>query len=81
VKKRIPTPGSEKPRKKHGNLEERRRLKASRIADFEKAVGRKAQKGREPNDRRYDHDLAKKLRRMKPEEIDFLLREDERDDG
>jgi hypothetical protein len=39
--------------------------------------GRKAQKGKEPNDRRYDAKTAKRVKRLKPVELDRLLRNDE----
>jgi hypothetical protein len=39
-----------------------------------KQVGRPSQKGVEPNDRHYDPDLAKAIRRMRDEEFDALLR-------
>lgn len=48
------------------------------IQIFAKQIGRKAHAGHDPNDRQYDPDIAKKLRRMPPKEIDSLLRgEDE----
>lgn len=53
----------------------KRQFKAAKIARFVKAAGRKAQKGKEPNDRAYDHEYAKKIRRMSPEEFDSLLRD------
>lgn len=58
------------------NSSEKRRRKAAKVACFVKAAGRKAQKGKEPNDRSYDHEYAKKIRRMKPEEFDRLLRDE-----
>ncbi len=59
------------------NAAQRRSLKSAEIAQFMKAAGRKAQKGVEPNDRAYDPTFAKGLRRMSPEKLDRLTREDE----
>jgi hypothetical protein len=63
------------------NAAQKRALKSAEIARFMKEVGRKAQKGVEPNDRRYDSTFAKSLRRMSPEELDRLAREDEDEDA
>lgn len=52
-------------------------MRAAKVADFAKAYARKAQKRREPNDRRYSWELEQKLKRMRPEELDRLLRDDE----
>lgn len=41
---------------------------------YARQVGRKAQKGAEPNDRRFDHAVARKARKMRPEQLDELLR-------
>ena len=63
------------------NLDQKRRLKASQIRDFVAAVGRKSLRpyGYDPNDRGYDPDYSRKLRRMSPEEFDRLVSAD--DDG
>lgn len=53
---------------------------ASDVAIYLKEVGRKAQKGQEPNDRGYDRELERKLRRMRPEDVDALIRSGEDDD-
>ncbi len=39
--------------------------------------GRKAQKATEPNDRRYDRKVEKAIKRMKPEDLDRLLRDED----
>jgi hypothetical protein len=39
--------------------------------------GRKAQKGVEPNDRRYERKTEKIVKRMKPDELDQFLRDGE----
>lgn len=46
---------------------------------FVKRYARKAQKGVEPNDRRYDHSLQIRARRMRADELDALLRDGEDD--
>ncbi|MBD2841459.1 hypothetical protein [Erythrobacter rubeus] len=46
-------------------------------AIFFKKTGRKAQKGVEPNDRGYDHEFQKKLRRIRPEDFDRLINGDD----
>ena len=52
-------------------------LGAAAVAGFAKAWSRKAQKRREPNDRHYSIAFQRKLRRMRPEDLDRLLRDDE----
>jgi hypothetical protein len=58
------------------------REKKQRLSDatacYLRQIGRQAQKGVEPNDRRFDHKLDEKLKRMRPEDVDALFRgEDE----
>jgi hypothetical protein len=68
---------ADKPRR-YPNRAEKRALKSAELAEFMRAVGRPAQKGVEPNDRRgVDRRLQKKLRRIPPDEVDRLLRDDE----
>ena len=43
-------------------------------ARYLRQIGRKAQKGVEPNDRRFDRKLDQKLKRMRPEDVDTLFR-------
>ncbi len=50
---------------------------ASDVAIYLREVGRKAQKGQEPNDRGHDRELERKLKRMSPLEIDALTRADD----
>lgn len=69
-------PVNEKP-KRHLNADQRRALRTAKMADFMKKYGRKAHKGWDPNDRQYDLDFAKAIRRMSPEELDRLLNDDE----
>ena len=74
-----PVPTDDKPRR-HPNRAEKRALKAAELAKFVHTVGRPAQKGKEPNDRRgVDLSLQKKLRRVPPIELDHLMRDDEED--
>jgi hypothetical protein len=60
------------------NADQRRARKTGQITEFVSAVGRKARSnGMDPNDRHFDPDFSKQLRRMPPEEFDRLFREDE----
>ena len=63
--------------RRHPNRAEKHALKVAELADHVRAVGRKAQKRSEPNDRRADPDFKKKLRGIPPENLDRLLRDDE----
>ena len=75
----VPT-DDKSPARRHPNRAEKRALKAAELAEFVHAVGRPAQKGQEPNDRRrVDLSLHKKLRQVPPVELDSLLRDDEED--
>jgi hypothetical protein len=65
------------PARRRPNAAERRALAAAELRTFVVKYGRKAQKGVEPNDRRYDEDVEKAVKRMKPEKLDKLLRDDE----
>jgi hypothetical protein len=53
--------------------EKKQRLAAA-TAHYLRQIGRKAQKGVEPNDRGFDHELDEKLKRMRPEDVDTLFR-------
>jgi hypothetical protein len=46
---------------------------ARQMGDFLQQYQRKAQKGREPNDRLYDRGIEQIIRKLKPEELDVLL--------
>jgi hypothetical protein len=59
------------------SLEEKRRLRAADLQLFVQQYARPAPKGREPNDRRYRRDIEKMAKRMQPDELDDLLRNDE----
>ena len=66
-----------KAKRRHPNLAEKRALRAASVANFARAYARKAQKRREPNDRRYDREFEQKIKRLRPDELDRLLRDDE----
>ena len=61
------------------NADQKRALKAAGLRVFVRQYGRKAQKGTEPNDRRYDADVERVVKRMDPATLDRLLRDDEED--
>jgi len=65
-----------KPQRRHLNADERRALRTADVRRFVQQYGRKAQKGVEPNDRRYKRETETVVKQMKPEELDRLLRED-----
>jgi len=46
-------------------------------AHYLRQIGRKAQKGQEPNDRGFDRKLDEKLKRMRPEDVDALVRDED----
>ena len=68
---------SDPPRRRHLTLKEKRRLRAAEIRLFAKLYARPAQKGREPNDRRYSEEVERLVKRPRPEEFDELLRDEE----
>jgi hypothetical protein len=55
-----------------GQRQKREEL-AARLAVFTRKYGRKAQRSKEPNDRQYDRDLEKLVKRMDPMDLDALL--------
>lgn len=66
----------EAPKRKRLNAAQKRALKAASVQLFAKQYARKAQKNVEPNDRRYEREVEQAVKRMKPDELDRLLRED-----
>ena len=52
------------------NLDEKRVLAAQTLRKFFDLYGRKAPKRGEPNDRRYDRAMARRVKRMRGDEID-----------
>jgi len=69
-------PAPAKPRRRL-NASKKRALKSARMAIYLKQVGRKAQKGEEPNDRHDWSELRGKIRKLSAEEMDLLMRDDE----
>ena len=69
--------GLDKPMRRHLNADQKRALKAATINVFVQQYGRKAQRGMEPNDRRYSRDVEKAVKRLKPDELDSLMRDDQ----
>ena len=61
------------------NLTEKRAKTAEDISRFVKQYARKAQKRQEPNDRDYDRKIEQAVKRMRPEDLDELLRHGETD--
>ena len=59
------------------NHDQKVALHAAEVAKFIEQYARKSQKGGEPNDRRYDRRLEAKIKRLRPEYLDRLLRDDE----
>lgn len=51
--------------------------KAAEAARYVRQIGRQAQKGIEPNDRRYDREFDQKARRMDPVHFNALINGDE----
>jgi len=56
--------------------ERRKKKLAGDLAAFLRSYRRKAPRGGEPNDRGYDRELEAKLKRMSPEELDALMRDE-----
>ena len=52
----------------------KRRVTEADVGLFLRQYGRKAHHGHDPNDRRYSRDVEKKIRGMKAEEVDRLIR-------
>ncbi len=64
-----------------GVAERRKKKLAGDLAAFIRSYRRKAPRGGEPNDRGYDRELEAKLKRMSPEELDSLMRDEVEDDS
>jgi len=60
-------------------LDKRRDRTAANWQLFVKLIGRKAQRGVEPNDRKHSKQMDRRLRRMRPEDFDQLIRHGEDD--
>jgi hypothetical protein len=62
-------------------MNRRKKKMAAQIGEFMRQYQRKAQSGVEPNDRQYSRKFEKKLKRMRPEELDELLHGSEEDEA
>ncbi len=65
------------PKRRRLNADQKRALKAATVSIFVQQYGRKAQRGVEPNDRRYSRELEMSLKQLRPAELDWLMRDDE----
>lgn len=54
-------------------INRRKQLLADKLGGFVRQYGRKAQKGVEPNDRRYSGELEEFVKHLPPEELSELL--------
>jgi hypothetical protein len=63
------------------NRDQKQARKVGQLATIVRQYARKAQRGVEPNDRRYDRSVEAAMNRMSADELDRLLREDEDDQG
>jgi hypothetical protein len=70
---------SAKIKRKRLNAKEKRERKAAGWQLFVKHVGRKAQRGCEPNDRKHSKEADIALRRIRAEDFDRLVRDGEDD--
>ena len=83
-RKRVPVgtvrepPGTAKP-KRRLTAKEKEERKAADWQLFVRQAGRKAQRGREPNDRLHSNEDDTSLRRMRPQDFDRLIRHGEED--
>jgi hypothetical protein len=57
----------------------KKRVREPELSAFIRQYRRKRQKGGEPNDRAYDRKLEAKIKRMRPEDVDKLIRGTEED--
>jgi hypothetical protein len=68
---------SEHPKRRHINADQKRALKSATLQTFVQQYARKAHKGFDPNDRRYDREVERAIKHLTPETLDSLLRDDE----
>lgn len=59
--------------KRRRNVDAKQAYEADVVRLFTSQYGRKAHKGHDPNDRRYDRKVEQRVKRMKPEKLDRLL--------
>jgi hypothetical protein len=71
---------TQRPNRRRPNADRKRALKSASLCAFVQQYSRKAQKNTEPNDRRYDRDIERAIKRMDPVVLDRLLRDDEEED-
>ncbi len=57
--------------------EEKRARTAGEVARFVQQYARRSRSGLDANDRGHDRGIEARIKRMRPEELDRLLREDE----
>lgn len=69
--------GPDTPKRRRLNADEKHRLQVAEIRLFAKQYARKARKGLDPNDRRYERETERRIKRMRPDERDGLLRDEE----
>lgn len=66
------------PKRRHLNREEKWALMVAAIGLFIRRYRRTARRGGlDPNDRSFDLDVQRQLKRMAPEQLDRLMRDDE----
>jgi hypothetical protein len=61
------------------DVSKRRQRLASQLGTFVRLYGRKADARHDPNDRRYDRGTEERVKNMKPQELDMLLRDETED--
>ncbi|HIH2746290.1 hypothetical protein L3V59_31755 [Burkholderia aenigmatica] len=59
------------------SIRNRKSRLAGALGVFVKHYGRRAQKHLDPNDRRYDHDVERTMRRLSPADLSDLLADDD----
>ncbi|MGI4830278.1 MAG: hypothetical protein ACRYFU_19055 [Janthinobacterium lividum] len=59
------------------NADQKRAREAGELARFVQQYSRRARSSLDSNDRNYDRDLEKRLKRMSPDRLDQLLRNDD----
>ncbi len=62
------------------NEDQKRQRMAGELGKFVQQYARKAYPTHDPNDRTYDREIEQKIRRMKPEVLDALLRDGDNDE-
>jgi hypothetical protein len=63
--------------RRHPSAYEKHGLRAAMIRLFLRQYARRAQKRTEPNDRQYDRQVEQIIRRMKPDDLDRLMRDED----